>query len=420
MVLTLDKNFLKNNLIIFALFACSALTGIVPQMLLSVLIVILCGMLMLRDELYLAYPFVIFYNNLYGIVFGFSVQRIFTLMVIILLFFKLLQNKTLMLKRDIFLPILVYILYSILVVTQYSLISAFFTMLDVVSCALLITYYFVNKEENLKRFFSVYVLVCLSALWTGIVTDNMMAYSFMERFLATFEDPNYMSFFYTVAIFSVISLELFRPWIRRIVIIILYAVILMSLSMTAVVVNVMLWGIYLLLTKKINIKTVLIGFAMVLLLLWLYDYGTINPDTPYIGDICRRINDTIGDFLLGDMSGVTTGRTVMIQEHLEYYFGLSPIQTLLGGIPVNTSYIFKEFEHVAHNEYIDMLLNVGLLGTIVLLGFFIKRLLIYFKKYRSAGDRNSLCLVMYKVTWAIYVLSLTVFIDDRFMLPFFI
>lgn len=409
-----------SDLIVMAMVICSALTGIVSQSILSIFIVLFCFELLVLDKLYLAYPFILFYNEYYGLVFGLSVQRIFSVMILALFFINIIKKHTVRVNKRIFMPLLVYVLYAQLVITQYGMSDAIFTIVDVITCLLIIIFYLYKNTENLQRFFRVYVVVCLVAILTGILSSNFYLQGTMERFRATFEDPNYMGFFYTVSIFAMISLKLFKPVVRWILVVVFYATIMASVSMTAVVVNIVLWLIYLLLIEKISWKTIIISLTIIFVVQFLYGYGIDNPNTPILGTVCERIDEKIGNFIQGDMSAITTGRTDMTQEHLQYFWSLSIFNVIFGGIPVNTSYISPVFRSVAHNEYVDMLLNVGIVGTFILLGYLIAKVFSYYKKYRKTGETYYLCLLMLNSIWIFYGLSLTMFIDEKFMLMYFI
>ena len=75
---------------------------------------------------------------------------------------------------------------------------------------------------------------------------------------------------------------------------------------------------------------------------------------------------------------------------------------------------------VGHQEYIDLLLNIGLLGTIIYLGVIITRTLKMFSRARCNADAYSGCVFMLKVIWLAYGFALTMFGDYRFMMLFFI
>lgn len=417
------------------LFLCTALTGFLPQSILSVGIMLACVAMLFQGNLYLAYPFMIFYAPLYGAIFGFSVYRMYTLLMMASLLLRLRKNSFVDAKTMI--PFGVYIVYALVVVTSYSMVDAVYAILNVVCCVAIAIGNLRDDPENLRKFFKIYVLVALVAAFTGIMGKNTLiegnaithtvgnAYSaqgtsYIDRFTATFEDPNYMGFFYTIAVFATISLKLFKPLVRWIVIIILYVTLLSSVSITAVVVNVLMWIVYLLVSQKINVKVGIASLVVVLLVIGLYQYGLENRDAPVIGDLSYRIHEKLMDAESGDVSSATTGRTDLAKAHLEYYWELPLWKQLLGGTPVNVGYIAKDIYGMAHNEYVDMLLNIGIIGTALMIWFIIHSMYICIKQFRENNDDTQLCRVMCKCIWLAYAATLTMFLEYRFMLPFFI
>lgn len=412
--------FKLSYLFVGIIFACSALTGILPQTPLSFAIVLSCVGLLFTNDIYLAYPFMIFYNELYGTVLGLSVYRIFSFLFLASVLFKVTRQTKVDTKK--LLPIAVYFLYCIAVLGPFNVQRAIFAFVDVI-CVALFTGQLMSKVK-IKRFFTVYTFVCFVAFLTGIVVGNSMDYSsyYFEtgRFMATFEDPNYMGMFYTIAIFAIISLKLFSPKLRVLIVILLYAIILSSLSITAIVLNSILWMAYLYMAKKINLKTLVIIICVIGILVGLYNYGLTNPDAPVLGALSHRLEEKIIQLDGGNIDDATTGRTDLSKQHFEYFMAQPFFKKLVGGTSVNSSYIVEELGMAAHNEYVDMLLNVGILGAIILLGYMLIKTVEYFKAYRRTNDAHYLCLLMYKFTWIAYAMSLTLFIDHRFLLPFFI
>ena len=227
-----------------------------------------------------------------------------------------------------------------------------------------------------------------------------------------------MGFFFTLAIFALVCLKLFNRRIRIFLVVVLYAMILTTLSMTAIIVNMMLWVIYLVIMKKFRWWSILVVAFVVILSLGLYEYGLSNPSAPVIGDLSSRINEKLASLEAGDVGDVTTGRSSLAKAHFEYYINSSPLNILFGGIPSNPRYIAPELRAAAHNDYIDMLLNVGFIGTAVLLLYFFRNIWTYYKKYSSTQATTDSFLVMAKCAWACYALALTVFLDFRFMVIF--
>ena len=242
----------------------------------------------------------------------------------------------------------------------------------------------------------------------------------MPRFLATFEDPNYMGYFYTMAAFALVSLKLFRPTVRYVLLAIVYGIVITSLSMSALVVNILLWPVFLVVTRNIKLKAFVICILIIFAFLSLYRYGLNHPDVKILWQFSQRLEETIEDVLVGDISDATTGRTDLVAEHLNYYFDQPFLRMIFGGSAVNTQFITYPLQMLAHNEYVDLLLNVGLLGTLVLVGFTFYYLLESFKIYMEEKKSEQLCIFMIKCIWCAYCMTLTVFMDYRFMLPFFI
>ena len=405
---------------VIAMLFLSALTGLFNQTILSLGIVLCCGILLVLDKLYLAFPFMIFYNSFYGLLFGVSVLRFYTLLVAFSLLMKLSGKSKFKLKYIP--PLTVYALFIIVtMIPAIGLVSSAFLIVDVIACLYIVA--LITKEENggINDFFKTYVFVALISFLTGIVADNSIGGKYdYSRFMATFEDPNYMGFFFTLAIFALVCLKLFNRRIRIFLVVVLYAMILTTLSMTAIIVNMMLWVIYLVIMKKFKWWSIFVVAFVVILSLGLYEYGLSNPSAPVIGDLSSRINEKLASLVSGDVSDFTTGRSSLTAEHFEYYINSSPLNILFGGIPSNPRYIDPALKMAAHNEYIDLLLNVGFLGAVVMLFYFFRSTLIYYKKYASKHETTYSFLVMIKCAWACYALALTMFLDFRFMIVFLV
>ena len=414
-----ERDTVFGTIAIIALAVCSLLAGFLPHnAVLALAVAAISFLLVWKDELHLVFPFIIFYNDWYGMVFGMSVQRLFSLLLIFLFFVRRSRSRSVALKY--LAPLAVYFLYCLFVMSRYDTQSAIFSFVDVLCCVILVSVFLLKDPFNLKRFFTAYAVAALCALVTGVMHKNLMIYGILSRFLATFEDPNYIGFFYTVAIFAMVSLELFKPWIRAVLTVVFYVAVFASASLSAVIVNVVLWLIYITLTQRMRPSTLILCLGGLALCLGLYSYGIAHPEDNIIGQISGRIHETLTDLKSGDLSGASTKRTEFAAEHLAYFMNLPFLQKLFGGTAVNTSVIDPVFEAAAHNEYVDMLLNVGVVGTVVLLWFFLKSLRSYFVSLIRTKNEHCLCLVMLKCIWLLYGLTLTVFMDDRFMLLFFL
>ncbi len=394
----------------------TALTGLFNQNILSMGIIACCAVLLYYDKLYMAYPFMIFYSIFYGVVFGLAVSRIYT--------FLLLGNELLRfngkqrIKAKYLPPFLVFFLYIIIVMLPVSVMGVVNVFFEIIGCFIVVSH-IVKDEKVLRSFFSAYVIVCLTSFLSGMVAGNTIGDEYHAiRFQATFEDPNYMGFFFTLAVFALITLKLFDKRLRYVMVVVLYAMILTSLSVTAIVVNVIMWVFYLIFMKKLRWSSLVIALVALVILVGLYNVGLENPDIPFVGDFAERIDEKIDSFLMGNVEDVTTNRTDLAQEHLDYFMSLPFLKKLFGGTSVNVRYFDPVLGSAAHNEYVDMLLNVGVIGTLIMFAYFFANFLRYIREYKQSHDVKNLFLIVSKVLWMVYATSLTMFLDYRFLLLF--
>lgn len=422
-----DKGLDLQTLCLWICYACCALSGLVPQIILSLIVVVCITIICCRgvSSAVAVWPIMIFYYSVFGTLFGISVYRIFTLLFLVVHFYK---TKRPTIQYRVLPPLIVYVLYLIIVVGSHSIKTMIFSFVDII-CAIILAGDYLSNENRLKSFFHSYVIVAFLAFLTGLISRNEMTvmqnYSgkllTISRFTATFEDPNYMGFFYTVAIFSIISLEMYHFAIRVSIVVGLYGIILTSMSMTAIIGNVLLWILFLLIRRRISLKTVVMIILALVVSTSLYKYGTEHPGIRLVGDMSLRIQDKLNSLFLKDFDSFSTGRTSLSEVHFNIFKDSSIIRQLFGGRAVNSYFIDvgPDANFSAHNEYIDMLLNVGIIGWIIMYGYVIINAVKKALFYRSDGDDLSLCGTMMNLAWLYYVATLTVFLDFRYMFAFF-
>ncbi len=413
------KETMFGNIGIVGLALCSVAAGFLPQnSIVTLAIAALAVLLLVNDELHLLLPFVIFFNEWYGIFLGMSVQRIYSFLIIVLFLIRKTKTKSIGLRY--LAPLAVYLLYGLFVMMQYNTQKAILSFVDVISCVILVSVFISKNALNLRRFFTAYVIAALCSLFVGILHNNVMVYGILSRFLATFEDPNYLGLFCTIAIFAMVSLRLFKIWVRIPLIALFYFAIIASASLSAIVVNILLWLVYVAFTGRIRLSTFVLCITAVAVCMSVYAYGLSHQGEGIVGQFVGRIEEALDNFRSGDIVDATTKRTLFAREHMEYFSQQPFLRKLFGGTAVNTSVIDPTFEAAAHNEFVDMLLNVGILGTVILLWFFAKTMWRYTLRFLRTKQEHYLCLLMLKCIWLLYGLTLTMFLDDRFMLLFFI
>lgn len=414
-----------NNFCVLGLLFCCAMTGIFPQPLIAIIVLACSAGLLFTSNIYVVFPVMIFYYNAFGAFMGMSVFRYFTFLFFL---YSMRQYKKIKITLSYFLLLAIYFIYSSYFSIFYDIQAGVFSFFDVICIFLLITLYLKNLD-CLKKFFSIYVVVAMISFITGLHSETAMnvTQNFdgelveIVRNTATFEDPNYMGFFFSIGIFAMITLKLFSKKLRILLTIVLYAMILSTLSITAIIGNILFWTFYLMLTKQLNAKVGLVIIAIIGLAVFLYSYGLANRDAPVIGMLSYRIEQKLAGLLSNDMATVTTGRSSLSSEHLAIFAEQSWFKQLFGLNAVNTLKLdFEGIHMAAHNEYVDLLLNVGLVGTILLVGIALKHFILHIETYLAQKDNCSLCLLMTKLIWFYYAYTLTVFLDWRFLFAFLI
>jgi len=410
------------------IFASAGLIGILPKTILGIIILAACLPLLSTKDIYLVYPVIIFYHLQLGQIFGVSVYSLFLL---IFLFFTILKDFNIKINMDFVLPFSLLFIYCLIVIAPYDLSRASRALFDSF-CVMILIMHYLHDPINLKKFFKVFALIALVAFFTGtqietkfdsgIIVDG----EFVElvRNCATFEDPNYMGFFYTVAIFSVITLKLFSPKFRTVLVVVLYLMLLSTLSLSAILVNSIMWVLYLIVTRKMNLKIALVIILIVAVIFGLYMLGKNNPDFPVFGMLATRISarfDGIEYVDSDNMVNITSGRTKLAKIHLDYFMELPVWKMFVGMNAASTLRTDLDgFRTAAHNEYVDWLLNIGIIGSVVMLYFLVKRLFQVFKKYRETKSSESLCIFFTKLVWISYAFTLTIYGDFRFLLMLFL
>lgn len=404
------------------ILCCALLTGIAPQTIVSVLAVAASAGLCLTGQIHLAFPVMIFYYSSFGTLAGMSVYRYYSFF---LLLDVVIKNRIVVQKWQVA-PLLMFMLYVVCVVFPDNLRRGIFVLVDIL-CVIVIINGFLNDAEGLKRFFTIYVVTAFAAYFTGLVIQSTVTgimqvgneYMEISRNYATFEDPNYAGLFYSVGIFATLTLELFHPKIRALVVICLSCIILTTLSISALLINALLWVIYLCAFRKVKPITLICVVAVLAILVGLYQYGLQNPDAPVVGMFSYRIQDKLQALEQRDYNEVTTNRTDSSADHLQYFANQSPFRMLVG---MNGASVLKLDERIsniaAHNEYVDLLLNLGVIGTVIYLGVFLIRTVQCYQAMREQRDARGSCIFMMKMIWMLYGLTLTMFGDHRFMMLF--
>lgn len=394
-------------------------------------IVVFCFILLAFSDKYsLTYPIVLFFYTQFGTFAGLSILRLFSLLLILnyLIYYR--GRKKIAISGNNFCLLVIYFLYLILVLAIESLSLGLSTLLNVISIGIL-GFFYLKDEECLKNFLKIYCVVTLLSIPAGIYqSNNMVNNQYINgvmietsRFMGTFDDPNYLTFFCYVAIVALLTLRLFSTRVRWIMICVFQICILSTLSITGIVCGVIIWMAYLILLQKLSLKYVITIPCVCLGIVWAYNYGLQHTDAPILGDLSFRLSEKIDFLNTGDFAGATTGRSSFSELHLQYFGNQNIGRILFGGNLANTKIMnVGDMRFAAHNEYVDILLNIGVIGAFLYFICIIQKVI---KVCRIKQAENSMsdycnCLIMIKIVWFLYAFTLTMFLDERFLLFIFL
>ena len=409
-------------LIIVIVHICALLTFINNSAINTVAGLIAIGatcLLLFNPHLYLLLPvYMIFYEQIVPIS-GLVGYRIYTLVVIA----SCLKVKISVKNIAILLFLLAYTFYSI-----YPYAPGRVPMC-VINFLFLVLYFekYMKDKKNYMNFFGFFIFsVVLSAIYglfrsTGMASQMMVDGKYIEynRFLATFNDPNYLGLMFNVAIFANLCLGFFKHKRGMAALIICYVALLATLSITAILVNIVCLLFYFVVVKKTNLLIIPITLVILIVVVFGYKYALKN-DLGFVTDFAYRIYERIAELEEGNLSTVTSGRNKIVNKNLSIFANENWIKQLLGGNYLTSIGRDKsKFSMVSHNEFVDNLLVFGIIGTVFYWIYFVQNIRATLKKVEGNSGMKW-TIIMMKIIYLIYCFSLTIFPDIRLLFLFFL
>lgn len=284
----------------------------------------------------------------------------------------------------------------------------------------------------LGRFLYMTVFLTLASCVFGLRANNIFNYTAGyvaggTRQMASFNDPNYASFFINMAIFIVFT-KIHNKLIKFPTLIALYAFLVGAGSMTGFILNAL--GVVLFSLIRYRKKALIIiasiavvGVASGIIVIKVPALYNTKAVQTVITRITYQYIQNGGD-KEETLDNMTSGRSSQWKKYIGYYLAQDTPKKLFGGNVLTTTTIdpyFKEhYQHGPHQAYLGFMINFGVVGlTIVMLAFLIKILLLFIKTV-CTRDENELALFMTSFAWLVYGMALDYFFDTRFMLFFFL
>jgi O-antigen ligase len=344
---------------------------------------------------------------------GSSIFRVFQLVFVINLLivpFKP-KEKLAMLKKAFsckeftvyIIAMLLYVLFSVLYVTA---IEGFFSNLINFFILAYVCLAIYNNRENLEVILSVIIVFSVASGIFGILHSQKLAFEYGNRYVGAYGDPNYSAFLYSIGLVASLGKSRLSQTARILFQFMLVALILSTVSLTGVMALMLIFLAHAWVVRPRFAAILLLMFSTLLLAFLLLPH---IANIPLVGVLQARLRGLSSSSL----DDITSGRTRLFKEYLEYFKKLPLSHQLFGGLnPVQGVFrntLVAEIGFISHNLLIDMLFSVGILGVLVLGLSFL--LLIYvnlirFLRYRA---KNDWVLVMFKVLTILYSLFLSLY-----------
>ena len=431
--LNLNKlSLLKINykrILLSMIYFISAFTGLISMNIVAGIIFVIMIILFFSEEFYLIFPIVLFYHSIFVIPI-INLSLFSTYLVLCLL--KIMTSSKISSSKKNITILIIIMLYITLAYSSYDLKNAIILIINFIAVFCYVSK-FLNNKKNVVIFFKYYVFACIASFITGIFTGNVMRYNelidaseqflTLTRWMGTFNDPNYMGFFFSIGFFAVVTLEIFTKRNKIILAITLLIMIVSTMSTTAILGIILIFFVYILLRYKISLKTIVLFLTSISLAVFIFNYGLNNPNATILNTFSQRINQKFIALETNDIKTATTNRTDLARNHLEYFFSQNMSKQLFGGNVINAVAIEKNNqlnENLAHNEYVDLLLNIGIVGTVIVVGIWLSKLKRDLSIYFKYNDSLSLSMFIIRMVFLYYCFGLTIFMDIRFFLFYLI
>ena len=413
--MTETKNVEKSDLLLLLVYGLVGLMKIIPSLNWVTMVCVIGAIIVFcfrGDGIKIA-PMFIFFNSSILYFEGVALVDIFFITYIV---FRLIKRFKIFFMWQHSL-LCFFSCYALFVVIQFEFMLAVEMILSFIALAFIVEELF--YKERWYVFCKWYMLSLFVATIYGMCTYIAALHEPSNygvfRYTLAFTDPNYAGMFLSIGFYILFFLkDLFRPIVRILGMTICILSILITVSSSAILCNIIV-AILLCITLKsedITIKKffqktlskIIISVIIILFIVWL--------GIKYFPGLERsffRFSEKVDMFLAGGIEMATTDRSIIWEEHLNFFWGQKNLLKILFGGNYLTDRGLDEslFTIVSHEVYIDSLICFGLVGTVFYI-IEIARQLINKWKARNLSLCSKLQYAIV-IIWIIYSFILSMF-----------
>lgn len=277
---------------------------------------------------------------------------------------------------------------------------------------------------------NIFIITCINAAIYGVLYKNIVGnfevtnevIQYNVRYSGSSGDPNYMAFYYCIALCYLMYSKRVKPMQVILGTIALFVATALTGSLTALVVILFIIMIRLFAGKdvKLHIRILVTAVVVILLATFIFYLFTDTFEIPLLETYKNRILERL-DFLgqENSLSNITSGRADLQEMYLNYFFQQSILRIMFGGYQINSQGIDSAKalglgSAATHSTYVDILMTCGLIGFAIFIGSMIFNLIRYWKNWRL-GDDESLVSLIRTIAAMIFIAGISVFPGTNYM-----
>lgn len=355
---------------------------------------------------------------------------LFTLYSVICVLRMLYLDRELPYKMVIhFAPMLILLLYgSVVLGCSTSIWNGL--ILAIQSIALFYSIICIHRRNGLATIVKrVLVFMCISGAIYGVLFMNVAGVNDIQatliqygsRYSGTTSDPNYMAFFYCIAMVFALFDKGIHAMLKRAIVIALAIAIILTASLTALITVVCALIMYIVAAQEVKIKVKIVNVMLILAISGLFIVFIMNQsiDIPLLNLLRSRILERMEFLINGDTYMMTSGRTEYSRQYIDYLFSQNLVRVIFGGYQYNSMALvgeaIDEIRFASHNTYVDVLMTTGIIGFAVFMYIILRNIICPFKRWLITRDSNELGNIAYEIVVVIFIAGLSVFPSTSYM-----